>query len=60
MIQEIVNTLSDNEKLIHKDIIQECMDREQQLNELNLKQSLTDFFYLFTLQNLNDDNFFEE
>ena len=57
-IQDAINTLSDKEKEQHSELIKECLQREKELEQLNLSQLCTDFLNLVTLTTLPEDAFY--
>jgi hypothetical protein len=44
-IENIINSLSEEEKILHKDLIDECLQREQEFNKIGqiTKESLRSF-----------------
>lgn len=58
-INDIVNTLTEEEKEQHKELIKECLEREKIIEECNTAENFKEFIAKLILASLPDEKFFK-
>jgi len=59
-IQDIIDTLTEEEKEQHKELVEECLNKEKMLENCNGAKSLKELVDKLFLALLPDKNFFRE